>query len=116
MNQPTNTDAMTPEQRREAVVEYINAHPAKGYYEVGILFGLNPSTVSKIARAAGIYRQRGGLSKMPDGATPVQRKASPRRRCDMLAQAPATPKRREGGIMANDEQWAARRHVIGGGW
>ena len=44
---------MTTEERNEAIVAYIKDNPMKGYAEVGEVFDLDPSRISKIAIAGG---------------------------------------------------------------
>lgn len=84
-----------------AIVATLKAEPGRPYVVIAKRFGVHPTLVSKYAKEFGITRVK------PEKSNGPPRWAQRIARFDK-------PTRREGGVMACDEQWAARRHVIGG--
>lgn len=86
------------DERKAEIAEALRLCPAKSYSALAREYGTSIGTVGRIARQYGIDRKQ---------------------KAKALKQMEARPKPsslREGGIVANREQWAARQHRIGGGW
>lgn len=56
------------EETKQAILDYLRAHPSEGYLSVALKIGVSQSTVARIALAAGIRRKgvRPDLSKLAE--------------------------------------------------
>jgi hypothetical protein len=80
------------QQRRDEIIETIRNEPNTTYLVIAERFGVSQATVCEIALKNGISRK-----SMKE---------------DRIDRLPAKGKPREGGIIANDEQWLARMQRI----
>ena len=94
----TTPKALTKDRKAE-MVRMILDEPDTGYRTIADRFGVAYSTVTRVANDHGIRRKA-------DLETSIRKK----QRKDRL---PGGGELREGGIVANDEQWRARMQRIG---
>lgn len=93
-----NKYAPLPEETKEAILTMYKTCPHINAKRIAERFGISPMTLSRLVAERGLTRKRGECRKTAGDAYAY----------------PDHPNRRAGGILANDEQWAARHHRIGG--
>lgn len=80
-------------EKRAAILDAVRSEPTTPYRAIAERFGVGAATVNNIAKSNGVRRKQDSVP------TP---------------KPPKKTNRREGGIIADDAQWRARSHRIGG--
>jgi hypothetical protein len=82
------------DEQKEAIADALRRGPGRTYTEIAAQFGVGGGAVGRVARQYGIPRK------------------ADERRSRVMAAVPKSPNLRDGGILANDEQWRARQQRI----
>jgi hypothetical protein len=96
-----NKYAPVPDETKQAIVATLKAYPHRNYEMIAIEHGVSKTLVGRLAKLHDCRRKTTALDRVPQ-------------RSRVQYAHPDHPHMRDGGILANDEQWKARQCRIGG--